>query len=278
MKHFLITRFNLKNKKILKNNAVVNPLSKEWLDQRFHIFETYCLPSIINQTNQNFIWVVCFDSDTPEDFKPRVEDISRSYSNFKPIYVDGFSSLKPAFLNYIGNNISENDEFIITTRADNDDILHKDFIKTIQELYLPQNKTVIDLSIGYQFILKKDKMELLSFRNKFNPFVSVIESTKNDFETVISKQHREWENSSSTIIYEESPLWIQLIHDQNLINKKNRSLKKAYKFDHENFSLTQPISAESYGSVFLYNLINLPIRMILTLKKGIQFFFKSSYI
>lgn len=278
MVHFLITRFNLKNKKILKNNAVVDPLSKAWLDRRFHIFETYCLPSIINQSNQNFIWVVCFDIDTPDEFKDKIEDISRTYLNLKPIYADGFNDLKPAVLNFIENNRSENDDFIITTRADNDDILHKDFIKTIQDLYVPKNKTVIDLRIGYQFVQTKNKMEILSFTNKFNPFVSLIESSKKNYETVISRQHRDWENLSNTIIYKESPLWIQLIHDQNLINKKNRSLKKVYEFDHTNFSLSQDIFAETFSSVFLYNVMNFPTRMVLALKKGVQSFLKSSYI
>ena len=57
-KHFLITRFNLKKKgwETTKNNEKIQ--TEEWLRHRFELFEAYCLPSVINQSNQDFIWYV----------------------------------------------------------------------------------------------------------------------------------------------------------------------------------------------------------------------------
>lgn len=38
---------------------------KEWMDKRVYIFEKICLPSILNQTNKDFIWLLSFSEKTP---------------------------------------------------------------------------------------------------------------------------------------------------------------------------------------------------------------------
>ena len=46
-KHIILTRFNLQFE--LGNDIHTQPY---WLDERFRLFEKYCLPSIVEQTNQ----------------------------------------------------------------------------------------------------------------------------------------------------------------------------------------------------------------------------------
>ena len=89
MKHFLVTRFNLtvSEWKTTKNGEPV--LSEKWLKNRFLLFENYCLPSVKNQTNQNFIWCVFFDVNTSDNYRDKIKFISDSYQNFKPIFIDG---------------------------------------------------------------------------------------------------------------------------------------------------------------------------------------------
>lgn len=66
IQHFILTRFNLlifnKNKEGKKVRTI------KWLEHRFMLFEKYCLPSVKNQTCQDFQWIVLFDSSTPERF------------------------------------------------------------------------------------------------------------------------------------------------------------------------------------------------------------------
>ena len=56
-KHYLITRFNLRadNWDVTKNNEQL--LTDEWMDNRMWLFENFCFPSVIGQTNQNFEWL-----------------------------------------------------------------------------------------------------------------------------------------------------------------------------------------------------------------------------
>ena len=236
MKHYLLTRFNLtfKEWKTSKNGELV--LTDKWLKNRFVLFENYCLLSVKNQTCQNFIWCVFFDIKTPVEYRDKIESISKSYSNFKPVFIDGNENLEQSFIEYITNDISKDDNYVITTRLDNDDLIHKDFIKTIQELYKPEDNLVIDLRKGYSITLGEPHSEIREFTSRFNPFISVVESVK-DIKTVISKMHQDWKTSTHIIDYNKNKLWIELVHQENKLNDTKNNLKRIYKINNEDFGL-----------------------------------------
>ena len=129
VQHFLITRFNLKLKEWKTTKQGESVLSETWLTNRFELFKTYCLPSVKQQTNQNFKWLVCFDSETPDVFKAAINQMAASYSNFQPLYIDGFTDALEAITKTITSYLSASDTHIITTRLDNDDAVHKLFIE-----------------------------------------------------------------------------------------------------------------------------------------------------
>ena len=64
--HFLITRFNLhfETPAWQKDKNHNETLSEEWMSSRLEIFEKYCLPSVLKQTNLNFRWIIFFDIKT----------------------------------------------------------------------------------------------------------------------------------------------------------------------------------------------------------------------
>ncbi|WP_412984221.1 glycosyltransferase [Pontimicrobium sp. IMCC45349] len=272
MKHFLITRFNLKNKQTLKDNLILNPLSNDWLENRFELFEKYCLPSVINQSKQNFIWCLCFDIDTPIEYKNKIDSILKNYKNYNAIYIDGFQNLKIGVKNFISTQITNNDKFIITSRLDNDDILNKDFISTIQKKFITQHNTIIDLNNGYKFYLKDNpqKSELLIFNSKLNPFVSIIEHSSN-FKTILDKPHNKWDNTYKKVNYSEKALWIQVIHEQNAFNRKLNYLNKAFSLNnYEDFSLNIPLNLESKNKIILDNLYSILPKLYYRLKLFIK--------
>ncbi len=234
MKHFLITRFNLRteNWTTAKDGSPV--LTKEWLENRFHLFETYCLPSVINQTEQDFTWLVFFDTQTPQEYKKKVKEISEQYKNFSPVFIDGIDQLNNSLLEEIKKKVVSNDEYIITSRLDNDDIIHKDFIKTIQSLFQPKDKTVIDLRKGYQITLGKPFTQIREVYNVFNPYISLIESA-DGFKTVFHKQHKEWKHSDSVITYEKMRMWGEVVHKENMLNSTLKFTKRSYSLNPKEF-------------------------------------------
>ena len=68
---FVITRFNLRLWSKDKHNRPT--LSKEWLEQRFDLFEKYCYTSVMHQSSQNFLWVCLFDEDATLPYLNKVK-------------------------------------------------------------------------------------------------------------------------------------------------------------------------------------------------------------
>ena len=269
MKHFLITRFNLKNSLWKKDGENFKVLTEEWLNHRFFIFENYCMPSVLNQTNQNFIWLLAFDIDTPEVYKIRIKSLFANYSNFYPLFIDGFSCLLPSIKEKIQDLITLQDRYVITTRLDNDDFIHKNFIKTIQDLFVPTSNTIIDLRRGYQLMVKDSTSQVRAFKNKYNPFISLIESVTN-FDTVISKEHHEWKNGTTRMVNTKDYLWIQIVHNNNQVNKKDYSLKKIAKLNFQDFGISLQPLEENLIFIMLYNIVCYPYRLLMFMKKSIK--------
>jgi hypothetical protein len=261
MKHFLLTRFNLKNRAWeATKDTIPKGLTKEWLINRIELFQNYCLPSVKNQTNKNFIWVIILDVDTPDFFKDKLKSILNIDLNIKLIFADGFNGLTPTLLNEIKNITTPKDKYIITTRLDNDDIIHKDFVKTIQDLYKPHHNTIIDLKNGYQ-LSNKNQPDIRFLGYNFNPFISLIESS-NMFKTVLLREHLQWKfYCKKHISYSKRALWIQLIHSKNQANTKISYLKRIRTFYFKDFGIDIKIKEYSKIENTLYNIKILPKRI-----------------
>jgi len=273
MKHFLLTRFNLKNKAWKKTDDEDHiGLTEKWLIQRFFLFKTYCLPSVINQTNQNFIWFLIFDLDTPLKYKTEINTLIRNQPNFKVIYSDGFDELLPSIKSEIKKHIKEYDQYLITTRLDNDDTIHKDFIKTIQNLFSPIENLIIDLRKGYQLIIE-DKTEIREFYDCFNPFISLVESISN-YNTVLAKEHKGW-NQNTLKINKFEPLWIQMIHNQNQANTKTVHLKRIRKFNSKKFGINVTLTEFGMLENIIFNIKLLPLKIFYSFKAVIKFLIKA---
>ena len=82
--HFVITRFNLDLYAWDKNRIPTR--TEKWLQHRFDIFEQYCLPSMQAQTTHNYIWLCLFDSNTPAEYRQRIDSYRAICPTFTPVY------------------------------------------------------------------------------------------------------------------------------------------------------------------------------------------------
>lgn len=235
VQHFLLTRFNLKLKEWQTTKQGESVLSNLWLTKRFELFTKYCLPSVKQQTNQNFIWIVCFDTETPDVFKSDIEIIANSYSNFKPIYIDGFIDPLAIISKKIRSYLTISDTHIITTRLDNDDAIHKVFIETIQKSFKSDDAYIIDIVKGLQFIPGKKHDTIRAMNLAFNPFLSFVEPC-NNIKTVLSRPHLDWKDTKHFAINTQ-PLWMQIIHEQNITNAEKLQFPETNQFAQEDFGI-----------------------------------------
>ena len=76
-------------------------LDEKWMENRFWLFENYCLPSVVNQSNQNFIWCLYFDIETTEKYKQRINKLIEPYTNIRIFFIESIGQLKPHLINLI---------------------------------------------------------------------------------------------------------------------------------------------------------------------------------
>jgi hypothetical protein len=216
--HYLMTRFNLRNPKweTTKNNETL--LTEEWMDDRMQLFANYCFPSVAAQTCKNFKWLLYFDTTTPDKYRQQVEQLVSGHPNIEVFYIDGMPSFYPAIQKYIEKR-SDKIPYLITSRIDNDDVIHRDFIATVQKAFKSQSYMLVDIIKGYSLQIKPTVM-LGKKEHIFNPFLSLIEKNVNP-QTVWFNDHNIWKKERRIHQIRNKRLWIAIIHEKNKVNNFN---------------------------------------------------------
>ncbi|MEP5936252.1 MAG: glycosyltransferase, partial [Winogradskyella arenosi] len=112
---------------------------------------------------------------------------------------------------------SKDSSHIITSRIDNDDCIHKDYISTIQKQFQSQDFMAIDILKGYSLQVSPEIM-LGKKEHIFNPFISLIEKNEAP-KTVWFSDHNMWKKESRRIEIANQRLWMSIIHEKNKVNE-----------------------------------------------------------
>lgn len=222
VQHFLLTRFNILLWRQDKEGKKVRTI--KWLEHRFSLFEKYCLPSIKNQTCQNFEWIVLFDSMTPEKFKARIEDYQKVCPQLTPVFVEPENGKRFAeiFRREIVKRIRA--KRVLSTYLDNDDALNIGFIEDLlcRSLSVCYG-TFFYYDEGYQFYTEDKYMMQIHYPR--NHFVSVVE--KGDAATVKSvfgygrHYYIDSINGAKIEHIKTKPMWCEVVHEKNVLNDAN---------------------------------------------------------
>ena len=125
--------------------------SEDRLNYKFKSFEMVTLHSIVNQTNQNFIWYIYASTYMPEKYKTRLNDLIKHHKNIICIYVENLKEL------YHKKDFT--DEKYCTMRIDDDDGLSPTFLENLYNNYRDEeNNTVISYVNGRKFTIDNDKI------------------------------------------------------------------------------------------------------------------------
>lgn len=207
-KHYITTRFNLG---LYSPGSEIKVSTDEWMWHRIGLFKKFALPSIMGQTCQNFTWLVLLDRRTPDDFKQKLENIG--YENIKFIYSNPPN--KPWL-----DNIEQGQYELITTRVDNDDALHRDTIKTVQNRWRQQRHTQKKpwvMVFPYGYILDLLSRQIFVMEYWLNNCPTAVE------DSTCARTIWQWEHCCiprqvSKNYIKDKPYWLQVIHSQNLRN------------------------------------------------------------
>jgi hypothetical protein len=213
-KHWIFTRWNLLDAKttIYNNPVIKNP--EGWNQHRMKLFDTYCLPSVMNQTCRNFTWLLSFAPETPKSIidKYITMPLVKIIFQYPADYV---RSLYPEVL--------KNGDWIITSRLDNDDMIAPGYIEAIQNQF--DNYFMLVDTDGCQLDLKTGKRYDPARRSNNSPFISLIEQVgaqwgeiTDPVKTVYWCSHSKMELHFPSIKIDKR-LYTMIIHDKNICNK-----------------------------------------------------------
>lgn len=208
--HIILTRFNLQYDKDSRIH-----IDSQWLDERFRLFEAYCLPSIIGQTATNFTWVILCSDQTPDVYKDRLTNYTLSYKNIDIHFCPFYEDINQLYYS-IGLHYSVGYSHLLSTRVDNDDMLAFDFVETLQSYINPLTKehTIFSFTNGIQWFEEKDIALTSSFKK--NHFLSFYEPA-NHIRTCIGLSHTEVpDNLLETL--ENDGMWCEIVHSNNMCN------------------------------------------------------------
>lgn len=205
--HILLTRFNLPT---FGFESMVRS-QPDWLARRVELFETYCLPSVRNQSNQNFSWIVYFDPHSPDWL---LERIARwlAYPNFQPIFREQVDYAHK--MSDIRRFAKPRRSRLLTTNLDNDDALAADFVERLQAASPPTGRAVLYFRSG--LILSSDSLFL--HNDPHNAFCSVSESWAEPVTCWVAP-HNQLPRYMPALVLDGPPRWLQVVHGHNIANR-----------------------------------------------------------
>jgi hypothetical protein len=211
--HYLVTRFNVPNEAWSKDKYGHRVLDDAWMSNRIHLFSTFCVPSVRNQANQNFKWIIYFDLSTPEPTRKIISGILHDLDNASLRFVNSMSGMQN---DLEGLLLQSQTPFVITTRLDNDDVISRDFITTVQQHFDATDKNIINLEGGYFYDPRN--LVLTSMRIPVcNNFISLIESPgSHHLYTVFGFPHTQIPGDIKINGVKEGMYWIRMVHDRNI--------------------------------------------------------------
>ncbi|MDE3078461.1 MAG: hypothetical protein KGI94_00345 [Paracoccaceae bacterium] len=208
--HVVMTRFNLATpgrEHVLRNRA-------GWLEERFDLFERYCLPSIAAQSVTDFHWIIYFDEATPDAFRQRIERC-RKVAPFVPYYTGPLETFDlPRTLH---ETFGFRPDHLLTTRLDNDDALAIDYVARVQAEVRRQGLRLGGYNVLNGFILAHGALYQIAHRS--NAFFSFLAPYEENVTTAASIKHMELAKHAPVIQIDGPGGWLQVVHGGNVSNK-----------------------------------------------------------
>lgn len=219
-KHYLITRFNLRIPGWQRTRLGASPRDDAWMTQRLELFGSYCLPSVVNQSSRNFQWLIFMDTETAPWCRAQIEAMCAPHDFIGLRYIEGMAAFRPQIRACIDADAA-GCSHLITSRIDNDDCLHRDFIATVQSRFRGQRLCVVDLIDGYTLQLAPI-VRIGRNDHAFNPFSSLIEENAQP-QTIWARDHGGWKRTRPDQLdaVRGERLWMCVVHAQNMANRFN---------------------------------------------------------
>lgn len=226
---FILTRFNLKMWKI--NKFGVDTRTKEWTIHRFNLFEKYCFPSILNQTNKNFVWMCMFADDTDSIFVEKIKRYKKLLPQFCPVFINDNETkdLKSTIDSFI-KKFKTKSNVLLTSRIDNDDAVNIKYIETIYKLSNEQieDDCIYSLEKGLQYYNLRNCAFGINYPDNHYLFLKSLHFDSENIHDVLTFDHSKIKNFKYPfkLIKNLDYMWVELVHNSNVANDVKLTLNQ----------------------------------------------------
>jgi hypothetical protein len=167
----------------------------------------------MSQTDQNFTWILFFDVATPMVYSQRALELVSRRPRTHAIFCNQLPLDR--VISEVKQKTRGVPSWLITTRIDNDDGLHEDFVSTVQNSIGFTFPEVINIPLG---IVVSDQKTYIQ-RHFSNAFISLAEPYLNA-QTVFSiSRHNQARKNYPVRQVGITPMWMQVIHSNNISNR-----------------------------------------------------------
>src|SRR6185312_5160768 len=207
--HIFLTRFNLPSAGV--EHAI--RAQEGWLRDRVELFESVCLPSLRQQSDHGFAWIIYFDPESPAWLRKWIVNINEDrifQAVFRKEVTDStlYEDLSGAIHARTGK--------LLTTNIDNDDGLAVDFVERAKRA--AAQTTAPRQALYFTEGLVKRSNELYLRADKRNAFCSVVESWERPV-SCWADWHNLLERSMPVREVSGTPAWLQVVHEHNVSNR-----------------------------------------------------------
>ena len=191
MIHLVATRLNMRIK-------VYGDPDEEYFHYRCDLFEKTCLKSILSQECRDFTWLIFTSDVLPASIEARM----KAYEPYASlIRVPAQQSTLP--LSQIKKEIEnrrKDEEIVITTNIDSDDILHKTYTKLLHEISEYEQEVHVGPIIQYWWSLQGSVIQ----KHRYPSMFSIIETSKN-IRSCFAKHHTQISEIFPKHVYIQAP-------------------------------------------------------------------------
>ncbi|MCU0420156.1 MAG: putative rhamnosyl transferase [Cyclobacteriaceae bacterium] len=262
--HVLVTQFNLKRVTGAKSTTDEEWIT--WTHDRLRLFKTYCLPSVLGQTQQDFLWFLFFDSTTPARFDAELAAL-RQIPCVRLRFCAGIDDFDKRYASQIRAEVPAHVPWLVSTRLDNDDVLHREAVALIRRTLILQHGYMVSLAHGYVWDITRQKMARYYYPK--SPFLTRVERNTAEATGIFHKLHTQWPQLQFSLMNEvfirlkwrpvppfnfvlTGPAWIQLVHGNNISNNFFRGVPVCRVVDLRSFQVDGVNRPAHFWEVFQF--------------------------
>jgi hypothetical protein len=211
-----VTRFSLRDQRIMKMAGIRSePMRREWFQLRSLLFNEITLPSIIAQSIQPTRWYLLL-SDGDQSLLERY--VSPLPDWVKPLYLQLGEAVKTQIYDDILASFGSAMNLVIG-RLDNDDALHFDYFKTMND-ELDWSDVTADRYLIQDRGCRWDGYKIQRFRYESSPFFTVASNNWQERQPNPLVDHRNVLHYKHCFLKgaANDSMWMQSVHGLNASN------------------------------------------------------------